>query len=388
MKSLCHVFFDEYPKDSRIRRYTNTLRQNNYNICIICIGTNESFHEVLSNNVHIYRLRLQKKRSTILRRLTEYFLFEIFSFFMTSYVFFRHNIRIFHVHTLPDFLVFSCIIPKIFGARIILDFHELFAEFMMQHNASLTWHSLIVKILLFQEKLSIYFADTIITFHEPAKNIIMSRTKSNKKFTVIMNGIDESELPEIQKINDRGVKVIYNGTINFNLNLGLVIDAFVILRKKYIDVFDKIEFALYGDGPDLERLMDQAKENNLENIRYYGRLPFAEMVNEIAKATLCILPPQKDIYSELFYSLKLLEMIYFRIPVIATRLKTYEYYYPENCIYYFDSNNVHQLVEKIVFVVNNPDDVKVKTKNAFNEYQKYSWKIMSNRYKDVLNSFS
>ena len=386
-KKLCHVFFDEFPKDPRIRRYTNTLLKEGFEVFIISLNDGNSNFFQKKKNLNIYRIPIKKKRGTFLSRFWEYLLFQFFATILVSYVFLRHGVMIYHNHTLPDFLVFSCILPKLFGAKIILDFHELFAEFMMQHKPNLTYSSLLIKTILLQEKLSFGFASEVIVFHEPAKEILEKRVGYKRRITIVMNGVDELELPNFNKIYVDEFRLIYNGTINFNLNLTLVIRALNLIRKKDISLYNNMGFYLYGDGPDLENILNKAKELNVDNVHYKGRLKFQEMVKELEIASACVLPPQKDIYSDLYYSIKLTEMIYFRIPVIATRLKTYLHYYPENCLIYFDSNNAEELAEKIIFTYKNRTAVNIFTVNAYHEYQKINWKIMSDRYLNVISSF-
>ncbi|HWP47307.1 MAG TPA: glycosyltransferase family 4 protein [Candidatus Limnocylindrales bacterium] len=384
-KKLCHVFFDEFPKDSRIRRYTNTLLAHEFKVFIVCIKGDSKKILEHNGNINIYRVPLRKKRSSFMRRLWEYFLFEVFSFLIVSYLCLRHRIRLFHVHTLPDFLVFTCWIPKILGSKIILDFHELFPEFMCQHKPS-TQNSFIMKILYFQEKASFGFADEVIVFHDLARGILENRVKIKKNITVVMNGVDPSELPLIQREKTDKFNIVYNGTINFNLNLSLIVKALEIIKRKYPEIYSKIEFHLYGDGPDLENILNLANKLAIHNVRYQGRLRFKEMMERLSTASVCILPPKKDIYSDLYYSLKLTEMIYLKIPVIATKLKTYLYYFPEDCVIYFDSDDADQLAEKIVFVYRYPSEVRKFTENAFNRYQAYKWEIMRARYIKLINS--
>jgi glycosyltransferase involved in cell wall biosynthesis len=383
-KNYCHIFFDEYPKDSRIRRYTNSLLSNNYKVFIVCLETSQMSYFEKDGNCRIYRLPIKKKRSTFLRRFYEYFIFQVLATIIVSYLHLKYRISAYHVHTLPDFLVFSCIFPKIWGAKIILDFHELFPEFMIQHKPSLTYNSLIVKLLLLQEKLSFKFANQIVVFHDPAGDILKTRIETKKPVSTIMNGVDESEFRDFKKTKSEYFNIIYNGTINFNLNLTLIIRALDLLRENRIDIYEKIRFLIYGDGPDLSNILDLSKSLKIENVYYMGRVNFKEMVIKLQDANLCILPPLKDIYSDLFYSLKLLEMIYFKIPVIATRLKTYEKYYPEKCVFYFESGNVQDLTERIIFVYENIDISTEYTNRAYEEYKKYSWDIMEKRFIKML----
>jgi glycosyltransferase involved in cell wall biosynthesis len=384
-KKLCHVFYDEYPKDSRIRRYTNLLLSEGFEVFIVCAGW-KSEEEQKQNDprLHLYRVPMTKRRSSFARRINEYMIFEVCSFFIVSWLFFTRGVRLFHVHTLPDFLVFSCIVPKAFGSRIILDFHELFPEFMMQHRPQLGYDSLSIRILLAQERWSFAFADEVIAFHDPAKEILQGRVRTHRNVTVVMNGVDETEMPPLTRTSDGKFVVVYNGTISFNLNLQIILRAMVLLRDRRPDVFRAMEFRLYGDGPETPSLIEMARQLDLRNMEYRGRLPFREMMKELSFASVCILPAKKDVYSELYYSLKLTEMIYLGIPVIATHLKTYVRYYPEDCILYFPSENLSELAERICYVHDHPRAVLKKTQRARNEYKKYHWNVMKQRYLALL----
>lgn len=384
--TICHVFFDEFPKDSRVRRYVNTLHAEGFEIFVVCIGTSSEPSIEHTEGIHIYRMPITKKRGSFLRRIIEYLWFELLSFVTVSYLAVKNRIGIFQIHTLPDFLVFSCLIPKLLGSRIILDFHELFPEFMMQHKRSLTPDSFLVRLIRTIERWSFHFADDVIVFHDPAKAILLERIRPAKNPVVIMNGIDETELPELTPLKAEKKRIVYNGTINFNLNLQSVLDALEILRDRRQDIFQKIEFHLYGDGPELDRLLTSATEKNLHNVLYRGRFKFRDMMQELRYAWVCILPPKRDIYSELFYSLKLVEMIFLRIPVIASRLKTYVHYYPEDTILYFEPENVDELVEKIIYLYENESIIKPLTEKAQQQYLLVSWNIMKKRYIELIHS--
>ncbi len=237
MNRICHVVFDRFPQDSRVRRYVNALLESGLDVFVVCIGdASDGTINSAGDRLKIYRLPLRKKRSSFGRRIFEYLLFEIYSFFMVTYIFFRYRVKAFQIHTLPDFLVFSCVVPRLFGSSIILDFHELFPEFMMQHEPNATMRSPIIRILLLQEKLSFHFATDIIAFHDPAKEILSMRIKSAKPITVVMNGVDPEEMPEIERYSDGKFKIIYNGTINFNLNLGIVIDALANIKADHQEI--------------------------------------------------------------------------------------------------------------------------------------------------------
>ena len=379
-KVICHIFFDEYPKDSRIRRYANCLIYEGYEVIVISLnnGSTNKYEEI--NGVKVYRINIKKKRGSFSRRLYEYALFEIVAFIYAIRIYIAYKPEIFHIHTLPDFLVFAALIPKLYGSKVILDFHELFPEAFLQFNKKLTVKSFWYKMILFLEKVSFNFANEIIVFHDPAKEILKKRYGNKNEITTIMNGVDEDEIKDFNRKKSGNFIIVYNGTINYNLNLSLVLKALLRIKNSNSEKYKMIEFHLYGDGPDLENILNTAKELLVENVFYKGRIEFSEMMKKLETASLCVLPPLKDVYSDLFYSIKLIEMIYLRIPVAATRLNTYMKYYPENCLLYFDSDNDEELAERILFAYNCPEKLREYTENAFAEYQKYSWEIMRGRY--------
>ena len=43
----------------------------------------------------------------------------------------RHRYDLIYIHNMPDILVFSALVPKAFGAKVILDQHDPMPELMM-----------------------------------------------------------------------------------------------------------------------------------------------------------------------------------------------------------------------------------------------------------------
>jgi len=115
-----------------------------------------------------------------------------------------------------------------------------------------------------------------------------------------------------------------------------------------------------------------------------GYLQPADMRREVLKTSVLILPPVKNIYSDLFYTIKLIETIYLKIPVIATRLNTYGRYYSEEALYYFDSGDTRGLADRIKEVYYDKALARRKTETARAEYDKLGWDIMRKRYVEIV----
>lgn len=385
MKRICHVVFEKYPLDDRVRRYCKILHDGGYDVFVVCSkGKGESSFE-FADGVKIYRLPIQKLRKGFIRRIYEYALFEILSFVKITELFIKDKVYLYHIHTLPDFLVFSTIVPKLFGAKVILDFHELFPEFMIQQT-DLKEKSLLISFVKFIEKISFRYADFLITFHDPCKEVLLKRNGQIKDIRVIMNAIDESESLEYKKCEYEKFRLVYHGTVNYNMNLVSVVKALKFIRNEDKELYEKIEFFIYGNGPALAEITEFAKEQKIYNVHTVDWLKYSDVVKELGFASAIVLPPKRDVYSELYYSLKLLDAVYYKIPVIASDLKTYKKYFPHKCLNYFSAGDDFSLANVIADVFSDYKKALERTETAYKYYKKVDWSVMRKRYNDLLKN--
>ena len=77
-----------------------------------------------SGPVTVHRIRLNRKRTGIVRYLFEYGLFFCQAAVKVSFLHFRRQYRFVQVNSMPDFLVFAATVPKLLGAKLVLDLHE------------------------------------------------------------------------------------------------------------------------------------------------------------------------------------------------------------------------------------------------------------------------
>lgn len=386
---VCHLLYEEYPRDPRVRRYVNALNSTGRNCVIVCSKKKkEMFFENIGGNL-IYRIPVSKKRGSFFLTLLEYLLFTWISSILLLYLQLRYRFKVLHVHTLPDFLIFAALWNKILGAKLILDLHEIFPELYMARTGA-DYNSFKVNLLKTAEKFSVKLADKVITIHDNAKDIFVKRNNiSEEKISVVMNSVDPAEFPNHAYPDEKNFIIIYNGTIVKLLNLTMVVEALAKLKNQMpAEDYGKIIFRLYGDGPALNEILKLAETSGVaEKVQYMGYLQPADMRKEVLKTNVLILPPLKNIYSDLFYTIKLIETIYLKIPVIATRLNTYKRYYSEDSLFYFESGKVDELAERIMEVFYNKQLVQQKTISARADYDKLSWEIMREKYLGIAVTF-
>ena len=146
---------------------------------------------------------------------------------------FRNKYDIIHVNNPPDFLVFSAIIPKLFGAKIILDMHENIPElYSIKFNRS--DDNPIIRSLIWMERLATNYADIVLAAHDLLKNRLVKRDSIPEDRCIsIMNypQLDKFK-PLIEKPKNKTIKIIYPGTISYHHGIDILIKAISIIKKK------------------------------------------------------------------------------------------------------------------------------------------------------------
>lgn len=87
---------------------------------------------------------------------------------------------------MPDALVFAALVPRLLGARVLLDLHECMPEsFATKYDVDRT-HP-IVRLLSWLEQRSIAFADHAITCTELQREAFVGRGAARDKIEVVLN---------------------------------------------------------------------------------------------------------------------------------------------------------------------------------------------------------
>src|SRR5947199_5239554 len=185
------LLFSHYPGDSRPRRAAEALAAQGVNIDLVCLREDDRqpAHETYGN-INVRRVRLKRHRGGKLSYIAQYAAFLTSCFFYLGRRAFTHRYDLVHVHNMPDVLVFSAIVPKLLGAKIILDLHDPLPE-LMQTIFRLPEDSLSVRILKRLEKWSIRFADLVLTVNLACKKIYSSRSCESGKIKVVINSPDD-----------------------------------------------------------------------------------------------------------------------------------------------------------------------------------------------------
>ncbi len=124
------VAYTTLSTDSRVIREALAAKEAGFNVDLYTINEKNKL-DLYKINI-IYAKNLQYKGNNKLKFILSYIKFFFFCFFKISKNYLKKKYKIIHVNNMPNFLVFSCIIPKLFGTKIILDVHDLVPEVYAQ----------------------------------------------------------------------------------------------------------------------------------------------------------------------------------------------------------------------------------------------------------------
>ncbi len=130
-KKVLMLIYSYYPHDPRPKREVEALYNSGIQVDMICLMDNGQPKKETIFGANVYRVKLQRSRTSKFKYIQLYLSFCVRSFFVLNWMALKNRYDVIHVHNMPDFLVFLTIFPKIFGTKIILDMHDPSPELLM-----------------------------------------------------------------------------------------------------------------------------------------------------------------------------------------------------------------------------------------------------------------
>jgi glycosyltransferase involved in cell wall biosynthesis len=288
------------------------------------------------------------------------------------------------VNSMPDALVFAAIVPRLRGARVVLDLHECMPEFFQVKFGVGPSHP-VVRLLAAAEQAAIRFADRVITCTEQMRETFVARGAPANKIEVVLNAADEA-------IFDAGrhppaapngrFTLICHGAIERSYGHDTLLRAAALARE---DV-PGLRVEIYGDGtfrPELERL---ARELGLDGrVRISpGWVPIEQLVAAIAAADAGVVAMRRDAFRDLTHCNKMYDLVAMRRPAIVSRTRAVEAYFGEGCFAYFDSGDERGLADAIRALHRDPELRRRLVERSAAVAEPYRWARQRDVYLRVI----
>jgi glycosyltransferase involved in cell wall biosynthesis len=342
----CMVAYAFYDSDNRIRRYAETLVREGWEVDAFVLRQEGQPLRGTLKGVNLYRIQTRKLRE---KGKCSY-LFCLLGFLFRSmawlcFMTVTRKYKFVHVHSIPDFEVFSAWLPKLLGTKIILDIHDIVPELYLK-KFKLSKNSFFYKMLLLVETLSTRFADHVIIANHIWQKRLIGRSVPGKKCSTILNFPDpEIFFPRKKTVSNRKFVLIYPGTLSIHQGVEIILKAMYLIKDNYPD----IELHIYGKGTDEEYFKGLSRQLGLTDVVFFkGFVPLDEAAAAMANADIGIEPKLSELFSDEAFSTKIWEFMLIEVPVIASETTVHKYYVGDDLVTYYPSGDEKALAAAII----------------------------------------
>jgi glycosyltransferase involved in cell wall biosynthesis len=373
------LLFSYFPADPRPRRSTEALVLEGVNVEVICLQKDDSEprHETI-DGVEVFRIPIKRHRDSKVKYLTQYAGFILRSFLYLARRSFRQKYDFVHVHNMPDVLVFAALVPKVLGAKIILDLHDPMPE-LMQTIYGLQESSFGVRLLQHLEKMSIQFADLVVTVNLACRRIFSSRSCQPDKIVVVMNSPDETifqfRTSKLHGLNGRDpagpFSILYHGSLVPRNGFDLAVDALEIVKRR----IPGARLMVCGErNAFFEKVMKSVQERGLEEgVHYLGVKDLGQIVEAINSCDLGVVPNHRNSFTEINTPTRIFEYLSLGKPVIAPRTLGIEDYFGKSDLLFFTPGDSEDLARQIEFAYFNRNQLAGIVERGQQIYLANSW---------------
>ena len=343
--------------DNRVIRETRALLDDGWDVTVICAKTpNDPLYRRESDHLHVYFYPRHRGTSAI-GHIFEHSLNIVTITLLAWFVFLRHGFSVIHACNPMDTLWIPALPFKLLGVRYIFDHHDLSPELYLSRGEGSN-KSIFFKILLWLERMSFRFANTVISTNESYKRIALDRGgKISDDVFVVRNGPDLSQFrpvppqPHLKKPGD--ILVGYLGNMNPQDGVDYLLRAAEeIIHKRGVE---HVKFLLIGGASYQATLLKMSIEMGLADwVTFTGRLPDDEMLSALCACDICVQPDPNNPLNDKSTMNKVMEYMALEKPVVAFDLTETRVSCGEAALY-ANPNSVTDLASKILEFADNPE---------------------------------
>lgn len=381
--NVCMPAYTFYEQDTRVRRYAEALAERGDTVEVIALRRPGQERTGRLRGVRIFRVQ----QRIINERGKWSYLGRVFKFLLRSALFMsaRHLSRpydLIHVHSVPDFEVFAAVLPKLTGARIILDIHDIVPEFYAG-KFGVGRDALAFKGLLLLEKLAVGFSDWVIISNDLWQRKLIARAGCRHKCESLINYPDDSIFyprPTTEK-SDQFV-ILYPGSLNRHQGLDIAIRA----MARVVKARPNARLDIYGEGPARPELEALISELGLAAwVLLHPPLASEAIAAVMAQADLGVVPKRNDPFGGDAFSTKVLEFMSLGVPLVIARTRIDQYYFDDRVVSFFEPDNPDDLATKLLQLIGDPQLRQCQAEAATALVRRLTWSTKKNRYLELVD---
>jgi glycosyltransferase involved in cell wall biosynthesis len=384
MARFCIISHSHYPYDARVSRQARALVLAGHEVDIICLRYEDQPFVQRADGVTVYHIPLGRLRGGALRYLFEFVAFQLAATALAGALHLRRRYRVVETTSVPDWLVFAAIVPKLLGARVLLDLHECMPEYGATKYGLPMEHRM-VRILAFLERISIGFADFVTTCTEQMRERFIERGAPAEKIDVVLNSFDEERFAPERYLGaapqNEGFTLVCHGTIEPNYGLDLVVRAVSLLKER----IPGLRLEIWGGGTHEPEVKALTRELGLEDrVRFNGWVTMEQLMPHLAAADAGVVAVRRDAFRDVTLCTKMFDLVSLQKPVVISRTRAVEAYFGSECFKMFESGDERGLAEAIYALYADPSLRARLVQRATERGEPYRWVHQAKRYVEIM----
>jgi glycosyltransferase involved in cell wall biosynthesis len=385
--NICMIGYTNYLLDTRVRREAETLAElPEYTVRILALKNSNLSPKTYSHaGVSVQELNMQKYQGrSNLQYILSYLKFMFLAFLACNSLLSKKSLDIVHIHNMPNFIIFSAILPILRGKKVVLDIHDTMIEtYASKFNGKLK--KLFGLVLRLEEYICCSLADRIVCVNHLQRAALVKRRIPINKIMISMNVPDPKRidgnvvLRRDQK--EESFNLVYFGTIANRLGIDLAIRAVAKIKGN----IPSLKLYIFGEGDDLEQCIQLSGSLGMRGTVVFEKaMPFEKLVVRLKEMDMLVIPNRKNCATELMLPAKMLDGVALGIPVIAPKLSAIQHYFSDEMIFFFQPDNVDSMADAILHAYNNETERIDRAENAKLFFERYGWE----RHKgDLINLY-
>jgi glycosyltransferase involved in cell wall biosynthesis len=378
------LLHDYYPEEIRVAAEARAAIAAGFDVAVLALQGDDQPAEERIDGVRVIRLPIGHRRGAAkLTLLREYLSFTALALVRSAAHSLRHRVDVVQVHNPPDFLVVASLVPRLLGAKVVFDVHDLSPDmFMMRFDNPAG--GIVDRALTGVERLAAGAADAVLTVHEPYRQELARHGVPAEKVSVLLNSLDEDLLPTDSNppAGAKGFRIVYHGTITPHYGVELLVEAAARARA----TIPGLRLDLYGAGDALPRIRERAHILGLDSMLTVAPrpLPQREVLEAVRFASAGVIPNLPLRLNRFALPTKLFEYVALGIPAVVAELPTIRAHFSENDVWFFEPGNPDSLAAALERVAADPAAASERAAAARARYETYRWQRYADVYTELL----
>jgi glycosyltransferase involved in cell wall biosynthesis len=385
------ITYDYYPFDIRVRRMAEAAVDAGYEMEVICLRDKGEAPREVCNGVITRRVPFSRGFGRPLPlSLLSWIWFLVLAGLLVTVEHLRRPYQVIIAHNMPDFLVFAAFIPRLLGAKVVLDIQDVSPELMAAKSSGRPGR-ILYHLCAVQERISTAFSHHVITAGWPFEDRLKARGVPESKLSVVLNSADPRLFPAARRCPPPSWApdytgpfiVMYYGTIAERNGLDTALYALALALPEA----PRLRLDIMGRGENLLEIKRLARKLGIaEYVQFSEPCPSSQIVDFVVHGDAGIIPYRVDGFAELVLPTKAYEQAWMQRPIIASDTMAIRSMFRPGATLLCDADSPESFAAALVLLYKDPQLQRTLVERAAEDYAPYRWERVRSEYQELLAS--